>query len=168
MRQSPEPFSWHSRVSQTGLLRRSTQESGSLYVTAHLKINGKLQPGFSFRVRANTTSHFIPTLAQKGRWERIPTQDISTFGWVLSFWHNQHELNKSEILLGGAVSSVFFFFSYFHPNGSRSEKESKKEKNQQGKRRLKGERGKEQKWGEKPKTKVLDKDLLVVHPPSRP
>ena len=113
MRQSPEPFSWHSRVSQTGLLRRSTQESGSLYVTAHLKINGKLQPGFSFRVRANTTSHFIPTLAQKGRWERIPTQDISTFGWVLSFWHNQHELNKSEILLGGAVSSVFFFFFLF-------------------------------------------------------
>lgn len=154
MRQSPEPFSWHSRVSQTGLLRRSTQESGSLYVTAHLKINGKLQPGFSFRVRANTTSHFIPTLAQKGRWERIPTQDISTFGWVLSFWHNQHELNKSEILLGGAVSSVFFFFFLISiqmaPDRKRRAKKRKTSKEREG-WKGRGEKNKNEERNLKPK-----------------
>lgn len=72
--------------------------------------NDELLPGFFLRVGANSISHFIPSSAQNGWWECIPTRDISRFGWVLSFWHNQHELKKSEILLGGATSSVFFFF----------------------------------------------------------
>lgn len=139
--------------------------------------NDELLPGFFLRVRANSISHFIPSSAQNGWWECIPTRDISRFGWVLSFWHNQHELKKSEILLGGAMSSVVFFFLFPSKWLKIGEGEAKRGR-ENPVRREKSERGKgqwrknnnedEEKQRNKTEVLVLNKDLLVAYQINRP
>lgn len=169
------PLSWQSRSSPRMVSLKDQLKIR--FSVIQMMTNDELLPGFFLRVGANSISHFIPPSAQNGWWECIPTRDISRFGWVLSFWHNQHELKKSEILLGGATSSVFFFFlfpsKWLKMGGGEAkrgrEKPVRREKSERGKGQWrKNNNEDEEKQRNKTEVLVLNKDLLVAYQINRP